>query len=175
MTKDDFDAKVTEVETALEEIRTNLSDVKFYDKEDETWDHTDPPLDDNDSPIIPVDPTDKRTIVEGANQTYTDILGEFNAQTVEYDSKIASLNADIATKRGVTTENPSQNINTINSTAEKMINDKVDIYNIQKLNIFIRVVGLAGLFFLFTLKNNNLLTNPVTDIVKKTTSVLNKK
>ena len=46
-------------------------------------------------------------------------------------------------------------------TPEQMINDKVDIYNFHKLNIFIRVVGIAGLLFLFKLKFKGTLKNPL--------------
>ena len=46
-------------------------------------------------------------------------------------------------------------------TPEQMINDKVDIYNFHKLNIFIRVVGIAGLLFLFKLKFKGNIKNPL--------------
>ena len=46
-------------------------------------------------------------------------------------------------------------------TSEQMISDKVDIYNFHKLNIFIRVIGIAGLLFLFKLKFKGTLKNPL--------------
>ena len=42
-----------------------------------------------------------------------------------------------------------------------MISDKVDIYNFHKLNIFIRVIGIAGLLFLFKLKFKGNIKNPL--------------
>ena len=80
----------------------------------------------------------------------TNTIETLNNKTIEINNLIKNLQPN---KNSVTKKD--------DLTPEQMISDKVDIYNFHKLNIFIRVIGIAGLLFLFKLKFNGNIKNPL--------------
>ena len=80
----------------------------------------------------------------------TNTIETLNNKTIEINNLIKNLQPN---KNSVTKKD--------DLTPEQMISDKVDIYNFHKLNIFIRAIGIAGLLFLFKLKFNGNIKNPI--------------
>ena len=93
---------------------------------------------------------DSNTNLEIKEEQLTNAKTKLEEETIKIKEDILLLepNKNSVTKKDVL-------------TPEQMISDKVDIYNFHKLNIFIRVIGIAGLLFLFKLKFKGNIKNPL--------------
>ena len=98
------------------------------------------------------------------NKAYVDLNSNLEIKKVQLTNTIETLNnKTIEINNLIKNLQPNKNSVTKKDdlTPEQMISDKVDIYNFHKLNIFIRVIGIAGLLFLFKLKFNGNIKNPL--------------
>ena len=98
------------------------------------------------------------------NKAYVDLNSNLEIKKVQLTNTIETLNnKTIEINNLIKNLQPNNNSVTKKDdlTPEQMISDKVDIYNFHKLNIFIRVIGIAGLLFLFKLKFKGTLKNPL--------------
>ena len=98
------------------------------------------------------------------NKAYVDLNSNLEIKKVQLTNTIETLNnKTIEINNLIKNLQPNKNSVTQKDvlTPEQMISDKVDIYNFHKLNIFIRVIGIAGLLFLFKLKFNGNIKNPL--------------
>ena len=97
-------------------------------------------------------------------QFYNDLITHLEQMKGHLTTAITKLEEEIETITGLV-KGIKENDNSVTKkdelTPEQMISDKVDIYNFHKLNIFIRVIGIAGLLFLFKLKFKGNIKNPL--------------
>tara|TARA_X000000368_G_scaffold176814_1_gene139446 strand:- start:350 stop:853 length:504 start_codon:yes stop_codon:yes gene_type:complete len=97
-------------------------------------------------------------------QFYNDLITNLDSKKGLLTTAITTLEQELETITGVV-KGIKENDNSVTKkdelTPKQMISDKVDIYNFHKLNIFIRVIGIAGLLFLFKLKFKGNIKNPL--------------